>query len=323
MPVDLFQALAAIEGEDGQLKTAAQKLGHEPEMGQMDAAGVTSGLGQAMGRGPMDVKALLDEKALEAAGAELSGRTFGQDPRERSGARNLSNRPGPGPVSPTDPSRVATKPSNIALRTGPATHRSDTLVGKTAGRYGSAGGMPKSLLSWRERAVEGAKEVGEHVSRNRGKYIAGGAAGAGGGAAGYAAGRKHKKTAGRYGSAGGMPKSLLSWRERASEGVREGAEAVRGHLTKHKGRYIAGGAAGAGGGAAGYAAGRKHKVKAASLSLAQFIDLQGNEAGIKMASQAYGDGEVLARTIQLREAQSVGMKLACGMFSAAAAENAG
>ena len=46
MPVDLFTALAAIEGEDGQLKTAAKKLGHEPEMGQMDAGGVTSGLGQ-------------------------------------------------------------------------------------------------------------------------------------------------------------------------------------------------------------------------------------------------------------------------------------
>jgi len=320
MPVDLFNALAAIEGEDGQLKTAAKKLAHEPEHGQMDAAGVTSGLGQAMGRGPMDAKAILDEKALEAAGGELEGRTF-QDPRERSGARNLSNRPGPGPVSPTDPTRTATKPSNVHLRTGPATHRPDTLVGKTAGRYGSAGGMPKSLLSWRERAVEGAKQVGEHVSRNKGNYIAGGAAGAAAGGAGYAAGRKHKKTAGRYGSVGGMPKSLLSWRERAVEGAREGAQVVRGHLSKHKGKYIAGGASAAGAGGAGYAAGRKHK-KAASLSLAQFLEVSNTEGGIKLAAQAFGQDEVIARTIQAREFQSVGMKIACGMFAAAAANQA-
>ena len=216
----------------------------------------------------MDAKALLDEKALEAAGADLEGRTFGQDPRERSGARNIGNRPGPGPTSPTDASRVATKPSNVHLRTPPATHRVDSLVHKAAA----------------------------------------------------------SKTAGKVSETIGKARNFL-----ATKGERIGAKArsaaTRAGMTvrAHPGKSMA--AAGAAGGAAGFMAGRhKGKKKEASsrLSLADFIELQATagEAGMKLASRAYGDQEILARTIQLRESQSVGMKLACGMFKAAAAETA-
>lgn len=289
MPLDLFQTLIAIEGEDGQLKTAAKKLGHEPEMGHMDAGGVTSGLGQAMGRGPMDAKALLDEKALEAAGGELEGRTF-QDPRERSGARNLNTKAGPGPVSPTDASRVATKPSNVHLRTGPATHRPDSLA-KSAGIKDIAS---KALAKGRAAAsavgrgaVKKTEETGRQIWTRGAKAWSG-------------KGGKVKRTLGRAAMTVGR-------------GIEKHPRTAMG---------VAGGAAAAGAGGAAYAVHRhrKHK-KAASLSLSQFLDVQAaGDSGIKLATQAYGQEEVLARTIQAREAQSTGMKIACGMFAAAAAQ---
>jgi hypothetical protein len=80
MSQSILDVLAGL-GEDEELKTAAQKIGHEPEMGYPNKGETRSEVDNQMGNTQMDARAVLHEKALEACGRELEANTW-QDPRE-------------------------------------------------------------------------------------------------------------------------------------------------------------------------------------------------------------------------------------------------
>lgn len=330
MPTDLFTALQRIEAEDGQLKEAGEKLGHEPEHGHMDGAGLESPLGQALGRGPMDAKAILDEKGLREAGRDLEGRTW-QDPREAAGARNLGNKPGMGGVMPTQQGRHLTRPTNVSITGAPASHRPDSLAGKTASWLKNAGkyseistepehslpkgkGNPESLVHkakvkaddiggrvLRSKTMDRAARAADHVIKHKGRYgaAAGAAALIGGGAYAY---NRHRKSASF---------SLRSPIVRHGKAYDAAAKAGK-WAKKHKGAIGATVAAGG----AGYAAGRRKKASLSEYMQAYYA----GEAGIKLANQAYDEGSVFARDIQRREFVSVGCGLAEGMLVSKLAE---
>jgi hypothetical protein len=67
--------------QDEELKTAAAKIANEPEQGYPNKGETRSEVDNQMGNTEMDNRAVLHEKALEAAGRQLEANTW-QDPRE-------------------------------------------------------------------------------------------------------------------------------------------------------------------------------------------------------------------------------------------------
>lgn len=202
MPVSLFKALQSVAGDD-QLKTASEnaggkkKVAHQPEMGTMPNAGTQIPIGEALGRGPGDVRAILKEKAEEAAGAELAGRTW-DDPREVTGARGMATSPGRPQTFPTRSPEMQARVVN-ELPKGAPTQFMGTKMGGFLGKMkGKATSMAGKARSGAANLAGKAKVKGRaaadtaavHVRKHSKKYLAGGVAA--GAAGGYAAGRRKK-----------------------------------------------------------------------------------------------------------------------------------
>lgn len=118
MARQILDILSDVSNDD-QLKTAAEKIGHQPEQGAQSGAGLEGEIKAQMGGTAMDARAVLHEKALQAAGDQLDARTW-DDPRE-----NLTSQAtapaGTQHVAPSDQGRnmretKTSLPSKTAMR---------------------------------------------------------------------------------------------------------------------------------------------------------------------------------------------------------------
>lgn len=190
MSRNIWDVLMTVNHEgaaaDAQLKLAAEKLGHQPEMGPTSGnRKQTEGLiDEQVGGTSMDAKAILHTRAMEQAGYELEGRTW-DDPREAANARNLAVSAGGTPKAPVDPNRHNSQPANKNLPR-------PVHVTKAAGvkdMIGRAKNLAKTKGGDIARKVKSKATQGGMLLREHAGKAAIGAAGVGA-VGGYAAGSK-------------------------------------------------------------------------------------------------------------------------------------
>lgn len=167
-------------GNDPELKTAAAKIAHEPEQGSPHKGETRSEVDNQMGNTEMDNRAVLHEKALEAAGRQLEASTW-QDPREALTSQATAPM-GDQNVAPSDAGRnIRETKTNLPESPKTAMHGGVAkAVGKAmkSGYKATSKAMGKGYKAGKKGVGKAAKAVKKHP------YLAGGAAAAGAAAGG-------------------------------------------------------------------------------------------------------------------------------------------